>query len=995
MRQGALSDFNREGKVAQVAHSCASKTKNTSFTKNFERWHAVHELDFLALVLSMRPEFLALRADTAELNRRRLLYVEEIERAKFFYNKISLKVEELGRPYMHPQTGIITLPKFKKEKPPARIGRLLDRMKKQSLAFEKVRTCRLVFYGFELGLQQRAAPHIQRLWRGSRPRVAKILSVGKAARLKELARMFLTFHHLPKVQRTMIQIIQDHHKAVRIKLNNASRTLTKNMRTFHKKMDIYRWCMETLNARIPIHRKRVWASHVIQSHYRKRLRYKHTLEQLMRYSNIKLEDERIALMGESDGERHKASNVIQKWIPPYLKKKHDFIEHLWPFLHPQLAKFLLKFDLAFEAHHVLRSLQQASWKGKEAIQLERIKRMRLENTSVLARSMLSSKRQPNKRERKINERNDNTAQDPFNPDPLPPTVLPMTGLFPHVGPTRPSDFSRIVRFTSWNFWLEIEVLNKEYWIPTLKQEDEEDFAVARGFIRWYIGESPPVRRPILVKYPVKGHSRKRIKQLESASQMYGYNGFKAKKTEDLLPREYCFTWIPKEALCERCWSFKNETPNGFCAECDLAPSYTRVKENTPSKMRNRFHLTRSYSSIRCDIGLFIVHCLFRCNTPPLHVSRSQPFFQVWKSAVKGAHKYIAQIERVGCTTIGQLKTCRLLDIGIPARLSMMIRKMLWHIDSVLNWMIDMCPLRPSLIPPPKPAPVDGWDPNEDREFRGDPRELEMRPFSAPAATVKRKGVSRAVKSASRRVRSKPRPETSPAMVSIQRRSKQSRRRWRKKHKHRNRSPSPGQRRLNRRGSLESDREEIVGSPSFGTVGMFFPYPKDSEELEGKSISGDILGSFEVSPQRRPGTSQGLERSGTVPMGAIPPVFGHEGLRPGTAPIKIDEMQGRENRHGQRRPRIRSASNGTRNQKQYRSQSAARQITRLPPAMPPRPGTIGGSPIRMKAQTPISTAIRRSSSRGNDMLGQNTVSRPKYTRPLTAPIWRDPESSVGR
>ena len=307
----------------------------------------------------------------------------------------------------------------------------------------------------------------------------------------------------------------------------------------------------------------------------------------------------------------------------------------------------------------------------------------------------------------------------------------------------------------------------------------------------------------------------------------------------------------------------------------------------------------------------------------------------------------------------------------------------------------MCPLRPSLIPPPKPAPVDGWDPNEDREFRGDPRELEMRPFSAPAATVKRKGVSRAVKSASRRVRSKPRPETSPAMVSIQRRSKQSRRRWRKKHKHRNRSPSPGQRRLNRRGSLESDREEIVGSPSFGTVGMFFPYPKDSEELEGKSISGDILGSFEVSPQRRPGTSQGLERSGTVPMGAIPPVFGHEGLRPGTAPIKIDEMQGRENRHGQRRPRIRSASNGTRNQKQYRSQSAARQITRLPPAMPPRPGTIGGSPIRMKAQTPISTAIRRSSSRGNDMLGQNTVSRPKYTRPLTAPIWRDPESSVGR
>ena len=31
----------------------------------------------------------------------------------------------------------------------------------------------------------------------------------------------------------------------------------------------------------------------------------------MKYSNLKLEDERIALMGEHDAQRHRAANVLQ------------------------------------------------------------------------------------------------------------------------------------------------------------------------------------------------------------------------------------------------------------------------------------------------------------------------------------------------------------------------------------------------------------------------------------------------------------------------------------------------------------------------------------------------------------------------------------------------------------------------------------------------------------------------------------------------------------
>ena len=60
---------------------------------------------------------------------------------------------------MNPKTGEITLPEFNKKKPPARIDRLLDRMRKQEKAFEAVRKCRLTFFGFELNLQAQAAPH--------------------------------------------------------------------------------------------------------------------------------------------------------------------------------------------------------------------------------------------------------------------------------------------------------------------------------------------------------------------------------------------------------------------------------------------------------------------------------------------------------------------------------------------------------------------------------------------------------------------------------------------------------------------------------------------------------------------------------------------------------------------------------------------------------------------------------------------------------------------
>ena len=909
----------------------------------------------------MRPLFLGLKADTIELNKRRSVYVEEIERLKFSYNKISKKVEIIGKSYMNPKTGIITLPEYNKKKPPARIDRLLDRMKKQEKAFAAGRKCRLTFFGFELSLQERAVVHLQRVFRGSRPRRAQILARLRMSRMRELARLFLTVHPLPKIQKTMIRIVKSFHKAERFRINNASRVLSKNLRFHAKRMQTYRWCIKQLDARIAIHKKQVWASHVIQSRYRKRMRYKSTLQQLMKYSNLKLEDERIALMGEQDGQRHRAANVLQKPVPGYLKRKHEYIENLWPHLHPKLGKHLLCFDLTLEAHAVLRGLQQASWKEKEALQIDRINRMRLENTS---RFFTAS---PSLRKHKAFE----LAPDPFKPEPLPPTVLSVTGTFPVVGAPRPDDFDRYVRLTTWNFWLEIEVLNKEYWIPTIKAEDEEDFTVARGFLKWYIGESNPVRRHILPKYPVSGHSRARIKKLEEACQSYKFDGFNAKKESDLLPKAYRFVWIPLEALCEGCWTFKNETPNGWCTECDLPPAYTRVVKKQPSKMRNRFHLTRSHKCIRAEIDLFMVHAVFRVNTPPEHPSRRQPFFQVWKSAVKGAKKHTFALKRWGCTTVGDLKSCPLLDIGIPARLALMIRKLLWHIDSVLNWMIDLCPLRPSLVPPKTLVTEDGWDPREDDEDTN-MNGRSLRPFTAPAnLRPQKKGPRGALKSAKRRSR-KERPESSPA-ISPGRRSPFKTKRGKSKRRKRKRKARSAKRAI-RVPSIETAPPNIV--------------------VESNSISEEILGSYN-SPIRvkpissnhavgiRPGTSLGLERIRTERPGNMPSEPFSNSLRPGTAPMKLDDPKKRRPRSS----RPRSQQQNRRN----RAQSAVRRIRRFPPSrdasLPPRPGSVGNvSPIRDRShvRTPSSGRRSRNSSRGE----KRTVTTPsKYARPTTAPIWR--------
>eukprot|EP00944_MAST-04C_sp_MAST-4C-sp1_P005864 g5864.t1 len=918
----------------------------------------------------MRDIFESIKNERLELTRRRKKYVHEIEVLRFKYNDISKKVEQIGKPYLDKLSGEIVLPKYDPKKPPARISRLLVRMEKQKLALKNVREHRLLFYNFELRLQAKAVVHCQRVYRGSIPRTRKVLQHRRKAQVLELAKIFLSVCKLPGIQPVLIRTIKDFHKAERIRINNASRTISKNMKFHRKRMVTYRWCIAHLDARIKVHKKQRWAAHVIQSRYRQRLRYKKTLEQLAKYSNLKLEDERIALMGEKDAKRHKAANVVQKPIPIYLNQKHEYIETLWPYLHPRLQKYLLKHNLMYEYLHVLRKLQRKSWKAKEQIQIRRINRMRLENTSRLMRPKLSHE---------IANRPLSAAvePDPFAEERLPHTILPYTKCFPQAGRAIPRDFARIQRFTTWNFWIEIEKLNKEFWIPELKEEDKEDFRVARSFMEWYIGESQPVRRPILVKYPKKGHSTRRITQLENAGRIYKYNGFRAKTDADLLPTEYKYIWVAPERLCSGCLSFKNENANGWCIECNLPPNYARKPEKKPPRSGNRFRLTRSACSVKAPLDVFMVHVMLRINTPLHHPARRQPFFQVWKSAVKGSRRWIRVLKQWGCSYVGDLKDCPLLDIGMPPKICLLIRKLIWHIESVINWMIDMCPERPSLQPPKRMVATDGWDPAEDWQFLSE-EERALRPFTAPPMVTMQKKLKRARKKKKK-----------------SRRKRTSLKRLRDKGN--NRRSIALEERPTASYALEDDS---IISISEGILSN----PGNNRPETSPSLSRNFVDQNKLMPALRPGTSQGLHRDHKEVTFKLGLPNGH--TRPGTAPVKkgTEEIH-QSNRHESGNPRTVHKFKVL----NRRSRSAVRRPPKYKSTIDKRPGTVGGvrSRSRLNAVTYGSRSRPPSSgnfgsreklaSRGSSHSRGSTRSskdgetkirkRKKYSRPSTAPIWR--------
>merc|ERR1711991_899111 len=127
--------------------------------------------------------------------------------------------------------------------------------------------------------------------------------------------------------------------------------------------------------------------------------------------------------------------------------------------------------------------------------------------------------------------------------------------------------------------------------------------------------------------PKKGHSTRRITQLENAG------------------RKYKYIWVAPERLCSGCLSFKNENANGWCIECNLPPNYARKPEKKPPRSGNRFRLTRSACSVKAPLDVFMVHVMLRINTPLHHSARRQPFFQVWKSAVKGSRRRLAIFKR--------------------------------------------------------------------------------------------------------------------------------------------------------------------------------------------------------------------------------------------------------------------------------------------------------------------------------------------------------------
>ncbi len=300
------------------------------------------------------------------------------------------------------------------------------------------------------------------------------------------------------------------------------------------------------------------------------------------------------------------------------------------------------------------------------------------------------------------------AEEFVPPTEIPPTVMCFTSLFPEL---EPEDFLTPSEMMggSWNFWIGIERLNKDLWLPELLREDRELKGMATSFIRWYIGENAPVVLDLQSgKKELSNHS-----YLEPLKELYR----PSHNDPTLLPGGAVpggagagdgtalndFRWFPPEMLCPKCMTFrdKNTTPSGFCARCGLPPHYTRT-DQVPSRATNRYHVTTSYTSMRCKVDLLLVHAMFRSISLRAHYagrSRRVPLHAAWNQALDEAEPVISKMHKWGCTHMGQLPRVPLARVGVPGRSVLLIRAMLWHVDRVLKWMRRRTPFAMTLHSP--------------------------------------------------------------------------------------------------------------------------------------------------------------------------------------------------------------------------------------------------------------------------------------------------------
>lgn len=166
-----------------------------------------------------------------------------------------------------------------------------------------------------------------------------------------------------------------------------------------------------------------------------------------------------------------------------------------------------------------------------------------------------------------------------------------------------------------------------------------------------------------------------------------------------------FIWFAPELLCLRCNSFLEGStlPDGKCGVCGLPPHYSRT-ERKVTRMGNRYHCTTSYTSLRLDVDLFVIHAMFRSIALRSYYAghgRSVPINEAWNMAISESKPIISKLLQYGCTKLEHFPRVPLTSIGIPGKTVLLLRNILWHINHVLKCAQDNSPYEFTMRPPPR------------------------------------------------------------------------------------------------------------------------------------------------------------------------------------------------------------------------------------------------------------------------------------------------------
>lgn len=576
------------------------------------------------------------------------------------------------------------------------------------------------------------------------------------------------------------------------------------MKRHLKIMKTLRYIHPLLDAKIIMHKKKIIASKYIQQWWRDYTEKATILKRALAYSANLRAAQAERERGAEEQERHEAAKVLQEWTGHIMILKHIYAAKVFCSLHQTMRNRLNQIDLndTYQSNQLLGHLMDEDIEKQTQKHLNHVLAMQ----HIVETKTTKSRARGRARVEEEGYVTTHSGSNGTNGGPeesivldanefpsdglIPSTVLPYTGLFPNLDPDHillPGEISG----TKWNFWIGIERLNKDLWIPELLREDKELNVMAKSLITWYIGENEPIVKKLAPGKQLSSHQYlaplKRMYTSMGADQLLPGGGTSKSVTSGGLNH---FVWFPPEMLCPKCNSFLEGStlPDGKCAICDLPPHYSRVQRKV-TRMGNRYHVTTSYTSLRLEVDLLVIHAMFRAIALRSHYAgggRSVPVYEAWNMAITESKPIISKLLQYGCTKLEHLPKIPLTSIGVPGKTVLLLRSILWHINNVLLWAKDNSPYEFTMRPPPRSMQ---WMIEEEQRLKEEKelailkmKKKKKRPKTAPTNGKKRNGngnksqsnrprtsggirkskkKSFVIKKKKKRIKKKKRPATSP------------------------------------------------------------------------------------------------------------------------------------------------------------------------------------------------------------------------------------------